>query len=240
VSGNHALHPDPFLGGGALFVGGGSPDVTVRFSTIADNTATGTGGGLWGGGLIKVYATILQGNVGGDCATAPFFATPVTSLGYNIASDATCALGQPSDLNSTNAMAGPLADNGGPTDTQAPGAFSPAIDRIPVADCSVPADQRSVARPQGSACDVGAVEVSATEQLESLEDLVAGTGPGGSLAAKVAAALAKLEAGNTAGACGVLGALLNEVRAQAGKKISASEAASITAAVQRLRGMLGC
>lgn len=240
ISGNHANHPDPFLGGGALFVGGAFPDVTVRFTTIADNTATGTGGGLWGGSLIKVYATILQDNAGGDCATAPFFATPVTSLGYNIASDATCALAQPTDLNSTNAIAGPLADNGGPTETQAPSAFSPAIDRIPVAGCSVPADQRGVARPQGGACDVGAVEVTASEQLESLEDLVTGVGPGGSLAAKVAGALAALEAGHIAAACGKLGALLNEVRAQAGKKIPASEADAIIAAVQRLRGMLGC
>ncbi len=50
-----------------------------------------------------------------------------------------------------------LADNGGPTLTLMPGTGSPAIDAG--GTCSAATDQRGIARPQGAACDVGAVEV---------------------------------------------------------------------------------
>jgi hypothetical protein len=244
ISGNHADFPDAGIGGGAMFLAGGFPDVTVRFSTIANNTAVGVGG-IWGytayDAHVKVYASILQGNTNTNCRVdSNAAAEAITSQGYNMSSDASCPFTQGSDLNSTDAMLGPLADNGGDTDTQAPSAFSPAIDRIPVADCSTAADQRGVSRPQGGACDVGAVEASTIEQLQSLRDLVAGTGPGASLATKIASALASLAGADTTGACNTLRALLNEVRAQTGKKLSAAEAAAITAAVQRMRSALGC
>ena len=58
---------------------------------------------------------------------------------------------------STNPLLGPLADNGGPTRTHALLAGSPAIDTA--AGCPPPAaDQRGVARPRGTACDIGAYE----------------------------------------------------------------------------------
>nr|BBJ47930.1 hypothetical protein SAVMC3_05590 [Streptomyces avermitilis] len=50
---------------------------------------------------------------------------------------------------------GPLADNGGPTDTTALLPGSPALD---AADGCPATDQRGVARPQGTACDIGAYE----------------------------------------------------------------------------------
>jgi hypothetical protein len=53
---------------------------------------------------------------------------------------------------------GALATNGGPTQTHAPLAGSPAIDAGPLAPCPTAADQRGVARPQGLRCDIGAVE----------------------------------------------------------------------------------
>src|SRR5688572_2749607 len=107
ISGNSAHFPDAGLGGGALFVGGAFPDVTVRFSTIANNTAVGTGGVQ--GDHIKLYASLLQGNTGRACTG------PIASLGYNVVSDATCAFGQPGDAASTDAMLEPLADNGNGT-----------------------------------------------------------------------------------------------------------------------------
>ena len=57
---------------------------------------------------------------------------------------------------------GPLAANGGPVQTRAPGAGSTLVDVIPPAECAVPVDARGVARPQGPACDIGAVEVQAS------------------------------------------------------------------------------
>ena len=62
-----------------------------------------------------------------------------------------------SDIISADPLLGPLADNGGPTKTHALTFGSPAIDKgatIPTISC----DQRGVARPQGSAFDIGAYE----------------------------------------------------------------------------------
>ncbi len=56
-------------------------------------------------------------------------------------------------------------NNGGPTQTVALVSGSPAVDHIPVADCTdangkrLTTDQRGVARAQGPACDVGAYEL---------------------------------------------------------------------------------
>ena len=89
----------------------------------------------------------------------------MVSLGHNIASDATCGLTGSGDLNSTNPLLGPIANNGGPTPTHAPLLGSPAIDAVPIADCTdaygtpIATDQRGVARPQGAACDIGSVEL---------------------------------------------------------------------------------
>jgi hypothetical protein len=234
ISGNAANFPDAGLGGGALFVGGAFPEVTVRFSTIAHNTAVGTGGLF--GGPVKLYASLLQNNTGRNCTGA------ISSLGYNVVSDATCALGQPGDAASTDAMLEPLANNGNGTLSHGFGAPSPAVDRVPVAACTVAADQDGVARPQHGACDSGAYEhvFTAAELLELLLADVAGVGPGGSIAGKISAALAAASSGNTGAACNMLGALGNEVRAQAGKKIPVATAEAILAAVAQVQATLGC
>src|SRR5262249_2529243 len=52
-----------------------------------------------------------------------------------------------------------LADNGGPTFTQTLVTGSPAIDASPADSDCPPTDQRGVPRPQGPACDIGAVEL---------------------------------------------------------------------------------
>jgi CSLREA domain-containing protein len=60
---------------------------------------------------------------------------------------------------------GPLASNGGPTRTLLPMATSAAVDAIPVGTPGLcvtgSVDQRHVARPVGTACDIGAVEGTA-------------------------------------------------------------------------------
>ncbi len=60
---------------------------------------------------------------------------------------------------------GALADNGGPAWTLLPAAASPVIDRIDPAQCAMRTDQRGVTRPQGSHCDIGAVEYRSAPQL---------------------------------------------------------------------------
>ena len=56
---------------------------------------------------------------------------------------------------------GSLADNGGGTETLAPGQGSAAIDVVPATGAGCPAtDQRGLPRPSGPACDAGAYEVT--------------------------------------------------------------------------------
>lgn len=52
--------------------------------------------------------------------------------------------------------------------------------------------------------------------------------------------LSRLDAGQTGAACGQLGAFINQVRAQAGKKLTESEAARLIQAAIEAKGLLGC
>ena len=58
--------------------------------------------------------------------------------------------------------------------------------------------------------------------------------------AKLKAAAAALDAGQTASACTSLQDLINAVKAQSGKKISASDASSVVAAVIEIMSAVGC
>ena len=69
------------------------------------------------------------------------------------------------DRNSTAAgLDSGLKNNGGPVQTIALLATSPAVNAIPLIYCTdvngnpVTTDERGVSRPQGSACDIGAFE----------------------------------------------------------------------------------
>jgi uncharacterized protein YjiK len=80
----------------------------------------------------------------------------------------------------------------------------------------------------------------ASEQLADLLAQVTGVGPGKSLAAQVTAVQQKIGANDTAGACGALGTFVNEVKAQAGKKITPAQAASFVAQAANIEATLGC
>ena len=88
-----------------------------------------------------------------QCASSSGGST-VASLGGNLEfpADASCPFEARADP-----RLGPLADNGGPTETRALLTGSPARDRGSDAGCPA-TDQRGVARPQGSRCDIGAYE----------------------------------------------------------------------------------
>jgi beta-glucanase (GH16 family) len=138
VTGNRA----PSFGNAALFVG----TFTAANATL-DLTNT-----------IVAENPDLDGNPGTGCFVAPFGSGVVTltSGGNNVLTDGTCAP-VASDRIVASAGLGPLAANGGPTLTHAPGAGSPAVDAANAAACPA-TDQRGVARPQGAACDAGSVE----------------------------------------------------------------------------------
>jgi CSLREA domain-containing protein len=158
-------------GGGGIFNAswGGHGTLSLISSTVAANLADAPDG--FGGrgnalaeygsppGSITVKNSILAGGAGLTCYTAP-----LNSLGHNLASDNSCGLTGDGDLNNTDPMLGALADNGGQTLTHALLDDSPAIDAVPVLNCTDAAgvalaiDQRGVGRPQGPACDMGAFE----------------------------------------------------------------------------------
>jgi uncharacterized repeat protein (TIGR01451 family)/CSLREA domain-containing protein len=150
--------------------------LTLDNSTIGSyNFASGSGGGLWNdmGGTVVWKNSIIAGNranAGGpDC----YNTATLTSLNYNLMGDDSDCLFAPQagDQVGVDPLLGPLQDNGGPTETRALLSGSPAIDAIPIGSCtdhqgtSITADQRGVARPQGSACDVGAYEARESVDL---------------------------------------------------------------------------
>ncbi len=128
--------------------------------TIAENSAQEGGGVFRSGdfGNIQMANTIIAQNTSANCAG------DLISLGHNLSDDDTCGLVSEGDLPNRNPALGPLADNGGPTPTHYLLAGSPAVDGA--SDCPPPdVDQRGFPRPQGLACDIGAVEVGCGDSI---------------------------------------------------------------------------
>jgi len=133
--------------------------------TFFGNTATGSGGGIydWSPDInpTKITNTILWGNTAdaddSDQIFVSGFTKPIVS--YSVIQGG-CPTGATCDIIITDdPILGPLADNGGFTQTHALLPGSSAID----AGNSDPAvcpdtDQRGVARPIGNGCDIGAYE----------------------------------------------------------------------------------
>jgi hypothetical protein len=88
------------------------------------------------------------------------------------------------NITSGDPLLGSLHDNGGPTLTMLPQPGSPAIDGGTATCTELTADQRGTTRPQGVACDSGAVEVQVTKPvLRALDNRTfEATGPDGAVA----------------------------------------------------------
>jgi predicted outer membrane repeat protein len=133
--------------------------VTVTNSTLSGNSA----GGIFNeyNATAAVAATIVATSTPGkDCSGS------ITDAGYNLDNDGSCGFSATNHSQSdVNPYLGPLQNNGGPTETQAPAPGSPALNQMPlgtVADgvtLCPGTDQRGVVRPQGPECDIGAVEL---------------------------------------------------------------------------------
>jgi len=154
ISGNTAQNT---TGGGAISTGSGT--INILNSTIANNHVSVSGsGGITNYATLNIKNSIVAGNDGVQCNGT------VTSQGYNLSSDATCSFTQLSDHPSTNPLLGPLANNGGPTQTHALLTGSPAIDAGTNTGCPS-TDQRGVTRPidgdavAGAICDIGSYEL---------------------------------------------------------------------------------
>lgn len=134
--------------GGPGLVGSGGTTVLAH-ATITDNA-----GGISGaGGSIGVGSSLVVAQATGDDCSGS-----VSSAGHNIESAETCGFDEPSDLQNATPSLAPLALNGGEVLSHLPGGV--AINGATTAACAGGADVRGVARPNGWACDVGAVEVA--------------------------------------------------------------------------------
>lgn len=130
-------------------------------TTIINSTFyANQGGGLAneGSDIVSVKNTILAANTPYNC-----FST-ITSEGHNLEDANSCEFSGLGDLPNTNPTLGPLADNGGPTQTHALLYGSPAINAGTNDGCP-PADQRGVMRPLLGTCDIGAYEFGFLIQL---------------------------------------------------------------------------
>lgn len=133
-------------GGLSLF----SSDTTINASVIAGNSAPIDPDVALGGGVVR-------GGGGGGTADVTFSLIGVDPSTGTLNKDATST-----SLTGANPQLGPLAANGGPTQTHLPASGSPLIDAVGAGQggcgTSVTGDQRGSPRPFGPGCDIGAVE----------------------------------------------------------------------------------
>jgi uncharacterized repeat protein (TIGR02543 family) len=145
--------------GGAVYNSGGA--VIIANSTFYGNTASSGGAIYNSSGTVTLENTILAGSgSGGNCA-----GIGVIDHGYNLADDSSCKFTATGSQNGvTNLTLGSLANNGGWTQTIAPGAGSPAIGAIPAGTngcaTTITTDQTGAARPgdTNGDCSIGAYE----------------------------------------------------------------------------------
>jgi hypothetical protein len=141
--------------GSALATTGGA--ATISYSTIAGNTD----GIVAGGGTVTLTGTIVADSTTGPNCTG----TMTETSGHNLDSGHSCGFSLPGDITGTEPSLGPLASNGGPTQTRALRHGSPAIDHGGTSATGCPAtDQRRRPRPDEpgdhGSCDIGAYESS--------------------------------------------------------------------------------
>jgi hypothetical protein len=167
VTNNVALADNGFgVAGGILYNGAGG--LTLINSVVSNNSPNGISrrGSFPSGIVVTLDNSIISKNGAQSCIEKE----GVSFTGRNISSDKTCGTSA-LNLLVADPLLGPLADNGGPTQTRALDRNSPAINAT---DCgTITVDQRYV--PRDSKCDIGAFEfvfttvtltVNATAQVD--------------------------------------------------------------------------
>ena len=180
LNANIVVTNSTFFGNTADDSGGGIYNtffLSVTNSTFSANTAVNYGGGIFDdsnatlslvnstfsnnsadkadgiyndvNGTFNYVNTIIANFMdGGDCVNDGVIETNIK----NMVADGSCA----SEF-SEDPLLGPLADNGGQTQTHALLIGSPAIDTGDNTSCPA-TDQRGLPRPQGAGCDIGSYE----------------------------------------------------------------------------------
>ena len=167
IQGSFELSNSTLQGNSATNYGGGinheHGNMWIMSSTLSGNSVS-PGAEHFGGGIADQYAVTLymsntiiaNSTYGGDCLTQ--LSVVITSVA-NLVQDGSCSAGLTGDP-----LLGPLADNGGPTQTMALLSGSPAINAGNNDACIASPvnnlDQRGMTRLVGPLCDIGAYEVN--------------------------------------------------------------------------------
>jgi len=179
VSGNSTDFGGSYSRGGGVY-NRSSSTLTIQNSTISGNSAR-EGGGMRNDGPLTLARTLVSGNTAASSPEISNHSSIVADNHNLFGHDGTAGVDGftpgPTDVVPSGPLSTildtTLAPNGGPTPTHALVPGSPAIDASPDdADCPT-TDQRGVTRPQGAACDIGAVEadeVPATTLCSTLGD----------------------------------------------------------------------
>jgi predicted outer membrane repeat protein len=171
--------------GGGLHAGS---VLTLVNSTVVDNIASAAAN-IGVGERLEAFGSVigpakLDGNGDAQPTDNNCDAPTARSFGFNVVTDSSCGLAGPGDLVGVASSLGPLTENGGRHETHMPAALSPILGRVPGAACLaaplpeslegeqhlaglvddvralLSTDERGVPRPQGPACEAGAVEVA--------------------------------------------------------------------------------
>ena len=156
LSGNQAVN-------GAAIYNGSNDNLSLSYSTVANNTSINTAAVENRGSLTLASSLIADNST--DC----FYTIAPTDSGYNLVEAVggnSCGLshGVNGNIVGVDPALAPLATIGGSTATHLLALNSAALDQIPLnsngCGSTVTSDQPGGTRPGGVACDIGAVEVS--------------------------------------------------------------------------------
>ncbi len=160
---NTSIYSSTITGNTASANGGGitaAGSLQLQSSTVAGNSAA-AGGGLYQESTTSASTlmtnTLLGANGGGSCGGS-INGVPRNLTSHNLDADGTCLFASADEGTSGDPKLGALANNGGPTDTMALGAGSPAINAADPSTCQPGSgtDQRYATAV--GACDIGAFE----------------------------------------------------------------------------------
>jgi hypothetical protein len=155
ISGNTVGSSAAHDGYGGGLETGPSSSLDVIDTTIAGNHVTGPkghGGGIYAAGG-SITSSIIAANTAADHGNC---LASLTSHGHNLESANTCGLTAAGDVTNADPGLAPLGNYGGALPVQALLPGSKAANAAGV--CTSATDERGVSRPQGTACDIGAVE----------------------------------------------------------------------------------
>ena len=152
---NTTVHGNLAFFGSTIHLAFGTADIS--FCTVTNNSSGFSSAALeWGLASLTLRQTILTANQPADSIKRNC-SNKIADATYNLEDANTCGFSTATNLINTDPKLGPLQDNGGPTQTRALAADSPAIDYVRV-NTGVIVDQRGFTRPVGPWADIGAYE----------------------------------------------------------------------------------